>query len=76
MDSFRLRDAIARGQQWLDQNKRTWESKTENGYSFKDNFAELLMLEVTGRWYVSFCSQLTTYSHTHTYKREDAPISV
>ena len=50
--SFRLYDAIVRGQHWMDQNKQTWESETENGYTFKDNFADLLILEVSGRWYV------------------------
>ena len=50
MDSYRLHRAVIKGQRWLEKNKKTWISETENGYTFKDNFAELLMLEFSGRW--------------------------
>ena len=43
-------DALFRGEEWLEANKKTFLSETENGISFKDNFADLLVLELSNRW--------------------------
>lgn len=43
-------DALCKGEQWLETNKKTFLSETENGISFKDNFADLLILELSKRW--------------------------
>ena len=45
-------DALCKGQQWLENNKQTFISETEIGISFKDNFADLLILELSKRWCV------------------------
>ena len=59
-----LDDAIRRGEEWLDSNKQNFISETEVGISFKDNFADLLILELSKRWYVSSyrCKLSTGYS--------------
>ena len=43
-------DALHKGEEWLETNKKTFLSVTETGVSFKDNFADLLLLELSGRW--------------------------
>ncbi|PVH96443.1 hypothetical protein DM02DRAFT_569562, partial [Periconia macrospinosa] len=43
-------DALYKGEEWLETNKKTFLSETDTGVSFKDNFADLLLLELSGRW--------------------------
>ncbi|KAL9087277.1 MAG: hypothetical protein Q9165_006771 [Trypethelium subeluteriae] len=43
-------DALRKGEEWLETNKRTFLSETDNGIWFKDNFADLLLLELSNRW--------------------------
>ncbi|KAL9069225.1 MAG: hypothetical protein Q9157_006229 [Trypethelium eluteriae] len=43
-------DALHKGEEWLETNKKTFLSETETGISFKDNFADLLLLELSNRW--------------------------
>ncbi|KAK4496142.1 hypothetical protein PRZ48_012121 [Zasmidium cellare] len=42
--------AIQRGEEWLENNKQTFLSETDTGIQFKDNFADLLILELSKRW--------------------------
>ncbi|KAF2159810.1 hypothetical protein M409DRAFT_29808 [Zasmidium cellare ATCC 36951] len=44
-------EAIRRGEEWLEQNKQSFLSETDTGIQFKDNFADLLILELSNRWY-------------------------
>lgn len=44
--------AIRRGEQWLEHNKQSFISETEVGISFKDNFADLLILQLSSNWCV------------------------
>ena len=48
----RVDDAIRKSEEWLENNKQTFVSETEVDISFKDNFADLLILELSNRWYV------------------------
>jgi FMN phosphatase YigB (HAD superfamily) len=43
-----LGDPVERGLHFLQQNKKTMYSTTNSGHVFKENFAQLLMLEATG----------------------------
>lgn len=43
-------DALYKGEEWLETNKKTFLSETETGVLFKDNFADLLLLELSNRW--------------------------
>lgn len=49
----RIDDAIHKAEDWLERNKQNFMSETETGIAFKDNFADLLILELSKRWYVS-----------------------
>lgn len=46
-------EAIFKAEEWLENNKQKFMSETETGIAFKDNFADLLILELSKRWYVS-----------------------
>lgn len=48
-------EAIRRSEEWLEKNKQTFLSETDTGIQFKDNFADLLILELSNRWYVLLC---------------------
>ncbi|KAK7536957.1 Haloacid dehalogenase-like hydrolase-domain-containing protein [Phyllosticta citribraziliensis] len=43
-----LSDPVQRGKEWLQRNKKTLYSQTDNGVVVRDNFAQLLAFEVTG----------------------------
>jgi hypothetical protein len=43
---------IRKGEQWLESNKQTFIAETEVGISFQDNFADLLILQLSNRWFV------------------------
>jgi hypothetical protein len=43
-------DALYKGEEWLETNKKTFLSKTDTGVEFKDNFADLLVLELSNKW--------------------------
>jgi hypothetical protein len=45
-----INNAIYKSEQWLETNKKTFLSETDTGVSFKDNFADLLLLELSSRW--------------------------
>ena len=53
LESVKVAKAIGRAQTWLEKNKQTFAAETENGITFKDNFVNLLILELSKRWYVS-----------------------
>lgn len=42
--------ALHKGEEWLETNKKTFISETDTGVTFKDNFADLLALELSNRW--------------------------
>jgi hypothetical protein len=43
-------EVLRKGEEWLETNKKTFFSETDTGVSFKDNFADLLLLELSNRW--------------------------
>lgn len=43
-------EVLHKGEEWLEINKKTFFSETDTGVSFKDNFADLLLLELSNRW--------------------------
>jgi hypothetical protein len=43
-------EVLCKGEQWLETNKKTFFSETDTGITFKDNFADLLLLELSNRW--------------------------
>ncbi|CAI6234720.1 unnamed protein product [Periconia digitata] len=43
-------DALYKSEEWLEANKKTFISETDTGVKFKDNFADLLILELSHRW--------------------------
>lgn len=45
-------EALQKAEQWLETNKQTFVSETDVGVSFKDNFADLLILQLSNRWCV------------------------
>jgi hypothetical protein len=47
-----LNATIRKGEQWLEKNKQTFIAETEVGISFEDNFADLLILQLSNRWFV------------------------
>ena len=42
--------SVQKGESWLSRNARAFVSEAETGLSWKDNFLEALLLEVTGNW--------------------------